>query len=116
VASPPRQEADGGDPGALTALGGGRFELSGSVGFADASRLLAAGDAAFRDEAAAEVDLARVTRADSAGLALLLEWSLSALDAGRTIRYRNVPASLASLASLAGVDDEAALLGSSSGG
>ena len=116
MARPLRQRGDGGEPGALTALGNGRFELSGSVGLADASRLLAAGDAAFRDQPAVEVDLAGVSRADSAGLALLLEWSLSARDAGRAIRYRNVPASLASLASLAGVGAAPGLLESSAGG
>ena len=99
----PRQRADGAVPGALTAVGGGRFELSGDVGFGDAARLLADGDAAFRGEPAVEVDLARVARADSAGLALLLEWSLSARDAGRKIVYQNIPGSVASLAGMSDV-------------
>ena len=103
----PRQRADGAVPGALTAVGDGRFELSGDVGFGDAARLLADGDAAFSGEQAVEVDLARVARVDSAGLALLLEWSLSARDAGRKIVYQNVPGSVASLA---GMSDVAALL------
>jgi phospholipid transport system transporter-binding protein len=103
----PRQRADGAVPGALTAVGGGRFELSGDVGFGDAARLLAAGDAAFRGEPAVEVDLARVARVDSAGLALLLEWSMSARDAGRKMVYQNVPGSVVSLA---GMSDVAALL------
>ena len=109
----PRQRADGAVPGALTAVGGGRFELSGDVGFADCARLLAEGDAAFRELPAVEVDLARVARVDSAGLALLLEWSLSARDAGREIRYRNIPASVASLA---GMSEVAALLSPSADG
>ena len=58
--------------GRLAAAGEGRFELSGEVGFDDAARLLREGDAAFESLQAAEVDLAHVTRADSAGLALLL--------------------------------------------
>ena len=103
----PRQRADGAIPGALNAVGGGRFQLSGDVGFGDAARLLADGDAAFRGEPAVEVDLARVARVDSAGLALLLEWSLSARDAGRKIVYQYVPASVASLAR---ISDVAALL------
>ena len=102
-----RQRADGAVPGSLTAVGGGRFELSGDVDFADAARLLVEGDAAFRGETAAEVDLARVARVDSAGLALLLEWSMSARDAGRKIVYQNVPGSVVSLA---GMSDVAALL------
>jgi phospholipid transport system transporter-binding protein len=108
-----RRNADGATPGALTARGGGRFELSGDVGFADAAQLLADGDAAFRGLPAVEIDLARVARVDSAGLALLLEWSLSARDAGRAIRYSNIPASVASLA---GISDVAELLAPSAGG
>ena len=74
----PRPRADGGAAGALASVGDGRFELSGDVGFADAGRLLAEGDAAFRGLGAVDVDLARVARVDSAGLALLLEWSVAA--------------------------------------
>ena len=59
------------------------------------------------------MDLARVARVDSAGLALLLEWSLAARTAGRGLRYRNIPPALASLA---GISDVAELLGPSSAG
>ena len=107
-----QRKAKGADSAALTALGDGRFQLSGDVGFSDAARLLVEGDAAFRGEAAVDLDLARVGRVDSAGLALLLEWSMSARDAGREIRYRNMPPSLASLA---GISDVAELLEPSGG-
>jgi phospholipid transport system transporter-binding protein len=83
------------------------------VGFADASRLLAEGDAAFAGCERVEVDLARVSQVDSAGLALLLEWSLAARDAGRTLAYRNVPPAIASLA---GISDVAELLSPGPGG
>ena len=95
------------EPGRLAPAGAGRFELSGDVGFEDAARLLAEGDAAFSGLATAEVDLARVARADSAGLALLLEWSLAAAAARRELRYLNVPPAIASLA---GISDVAELL------
>ena len=104
----PRNPADAGaEPGRLAATGDGRFELSGDVGFADASRLLAEGDAAFAGHDRVEVDLASVARVDSAGLALLLEWTLAARDAGRALAYRNVPPAIASLA---GISDVAELL------
>ncbi len=99
--------------GRLAAAGEGRFELSGEVGFDDAARLLGEGDAAFGSLQEAEVDLAGVTRADSAGLALLLEWSVSAAAAGRSLRYRNVPSAIASLA---GISDVAELLSPPGGG
>jgi phospholipid transport system transporter-binding protein len=107
---PPR--ADSGTRARL-AGSGGRFQLSGDVGFADAARLLAEGDAAFGAEPAVEVDLAQVARFDSAGLALLLEWVLSAREAGRSVRYRNIPPPVLSLA---GISDVTALLEPSGGG
>jgi phospholipid transport system transporter-binding protein len=90
-------------PASLTAAGDGRFLLSGDLVFDSAPQLLAAGEAAFGGRSEAEVDLAGVGRVDSAGLALLLEWSLSARGAGRTIRYRNMPDALASLAGISEV-------------
>jgi phospholipid transport system transporter-binding protein len=99
--------------GRLAAEGEGRFALSGDVGFEDAARLLAEGDAAFGALGRAEVDLAGVGRVDSAGLALLLEWSLAARAAGRALAYRNVPPAVASLA---GISDVAELLAPAPGG
>lgn len=109
--NPPPAEASA--PGRLEAAGPGRFELSGEVGFDDAARLLAEGDAAFGPLESVEVDLARIARADSAGLALLIEWSLAARAAGKALRYSNVPPAVASLA---GISDVAELLSPSAGG
>ena len=105
--------AEAGEPGRLAAAGPGRFELSGEVGFDDAARLLAEGDAAFASLESVEVDLARITRVDSAGLALLIEWLLAARGAGKLLRYRNVPPAVVSLA---GISDVAELLAPSTGG
>ena len=51
------------------------------------------------------VDLAGVTEVDSSALSLLLEWRREAVRNGREIRYRNLPASLKSLAELYGVTE-----------
>jgi phospholipid transport system transporter-binding protein len=88
------------DAAALRDVGGGRFALSGDLMFATVPALLGAGDAALGAHAQADVDLAAVGRVDSAGLALLLEWSVSARAAGRALRYRNAPAALAALAGI----------------
>ena len=71
------------------------------------------GDAAFGSLKQAELDLAGVARVDSAGLALLLEWSLAARAAGSSLRYRNLPPAIASLA---GISDVAELLAPVPGG
>jgi ABC-type transporter Mla MlaB component len=88
----------------LRELGDGRFELGGDLVFETVPGLLAAGDAALAAQARAEVDLAAVGRIDSAGLALLLEWTLAARAAGRALGYRNAPGALAALAGLAEVE------------
>ncbi|MEX1993268.1 MAG: STAS domain-containing protein [Steroidobacteraceae bacterium] len=81
--------------------------MTGDLVFDQAARLLGAGDAAFGALPRADIDLAKVERADSAGLALLLEWSVVARDAGRTVNYLNIPPPLAALA---GISEVAALL------
>ena len=50
------------------------------------------------------VDLAAVTAADSAALALILDWVRTARGAGQTITLSNLPDGLVSLAVLYGVD------------
>jgi phospholipid transport system transporter-binding protein len=97
----------------LATAGPGRFEISGDLGFGDAARLLAEGDAAFGGLKQAEIDLAKVGRVDSAGLALLLEWSLSARESGSVLSYRNMPAALSALA---GISDVSELLESAGAG
>jgi len=107
-----RADADS-QPAALAALGPGRFALSGDLDFDDAARMLAEGDAAFGGMKQADIDLSKVARVDSAGLALLLEWSLAAREAGRVLRYSNVPPAVAALA---GISDVSELLGAESPG
>jgi phospholipid transport system transporter-binding protein len=46
------------------------------------------------------VDLSGVTAADSAGLALLLEWQASRKNSSAALTFTNAPSSLMSLASL----------------
>jgi len=51
------------------------------------------------------IDLAGVTEADSAGLALLISWAGQALLAKVTLRYAAVPERLLSLARISEVED-----------
>jgi phospholipid transport system transporter-binding protein len=92
-------------PATLAAVSPGRFALAGDLRFENAARVLAEGDAAFGSLADAEIDLAGVARVDSAALALLLEWSASAREAGRSLRYRNVPEAIAALAGISEVSE-----------
>ena len=51
------------------------------------------------------VDLSGVTEVDSTALSLLLEWRREAIRNGREVRFRNLPASMKSLAELYGVTE-----------
>ncbi len=84
----------------LAALGEGRWSLSGDLLFENAARLLDAGLAAFGAESQVDLDLSKVGRVDSAGLALLVEWSVAARGDGRAIHYRNAPPMLGALAGI----------------
>jgi phospholipid transport system transporter-binding protein len=55
-------------------------------------------DAAFRDHERLQVDFSGVDKADSAGLALLLEWKAQARQRARRIDYAEVPASVLAIA------------------
>ena len=50
------------------------------------------------------IDLTGVTSADSAGLALLIEWIRLGKKQGREIKFLNIPAQMHPLARLFGVD------------
>lgn len=75
--------------------------LEGELSFARVPHWLAQADALAATDA---LDLERVSRADSAGLALLLELSRRARQRGRTLNFRNAPAQLIQLASFFGLD------------
>lgn len=75
----------------LKDLGEGHFALGGEMTFDTAERILVASEEPFEQHTRIEVDLAGVTRADSAGLALLLEWITWANHTVREIRFLSIP-------------------------
>jgi len=50
------------------------------------------------------IDLKGVTRADSAGLALLVEWMRVAHRRHRNIAFRNIPAQMLAIAKVSGLE------------
>ena len=82
----------------LNDLGEGRFELHGEMTFETAERILLASEEPFEQHTRIEVDLAGVTKADSAGLALLLEWITWANHTVREIRFLSMPGRILAIA------------------
>ena len=54
---------------------------------------------------ALHIDLSRITSANSAALALLLEWLKYARRENKTISFKNTPSQIQSIAAVAGIDN-----------
>jgi phospholipid transport system transporter-binding protein len=88
----------------MIACNDGRCTVQGPVTVNNVVSLLAQGAERFTGKHVV-VDLSGVTEVDSSALSMLLEWRREAVRNGREIRYRNLPASLKSLAELYGVTE-----------
>ena len=88
----------------LKDLGEGRFELIGDLTFETAERVLRASEKPFDEHSQIEVDLSQVSKTDSAGLALLLEWITWANHTVREIRFNGMPEKIIAIAKTTEVD------------
>ena len=79
--------------------------LGGELSLATSAGLYRAMKPRLSGEGRLLVDMQGVTRADSAGLALMLEWVEQARQRGRPIRFRGVPEALRSIARFSNVLD-----------
>ncbi len=84
----------------------GRASLAGALTFETVAGLFGETQKLFRDpHPVTLIDLSDVTNADSAGLALLIEWQAMQRAASRKLEINDAPASLISLARLCEADD-----------
>jgi phospholipid transport system transporter-binding protein len=60
--------------GEFAAVGGGRYRVSGDLGFETVPGLWKQSLSRLDDSVAPVIDLGQVTQVDSAGLALMIEW------------------------------------------
>lgn len=82
------------------------FVISGEVDFNTVPVLANESQALFSAGGSAiTVDLGAVTRADSAALALLVQWLRNAEQQQQTLTFRNVPKNLMSIAGVSGLDE-----------
>ncbi len=83
----------------------GTLRLTGALDFANAPTLWRQGRAIFDAEGAShrEIDLAAVERTDSAGVALLLDWTRRARAHGGELRLRHVPQQMLAIVQASGV-------------
>jgi phospholipid transport system transporter-binding protein len=84
--------------------GDGRFSVVGDMSFETAEQILRASEGPFEQHTRIEVNLSQVEKADSAGLALLLEWITWANHTVREIRYEDMPERVLAIAKTTEVD------------
>ena len=84
--------------------GGARWKYVGALNYANAGSVYAA-TVTLPLPTAGEVDLVDVGAIDSAAVAVLVALKRRAIDEGRPLLFANVPAPLAALANLYGVEE-----------
>jgi phospholipid transport system transporter-binding protein len=92
---------------AISEVSPGRVTVTGELTFATARVARQEGEKLF-DASGADrfvVDCAGVTRADSAGLAVLLDWLAWGRRKSRSVSLENLPASLVAIAKISEVDE-----------
>lgn len=85
----------------------GRFAARGALTFANARRARSEGLHALHTSTARElqVDCGGITRSDSAGLAVLLDWMAAMKREGRPLCFANLPPGLLAVARISGVEE-----------
>jgi phospholipid transport system transporter-binding protein len=84
--------------------GNGSWLLAGDLSFTTVPALRGGLDLKSADHPRISIDLAGVTRSDSAGLALLIEWLRESERLGKAITFLNMPAQMQSIARVCGLD------------
>ena len=79
--------------------------LEGDLNFSSVSAMLQSSPTAVTGSQEIRIDLKGVSRADSAGLALLLEWLRTSERAGKAITFTHVPEQLLAISRLCGLDE-----------
>ena len=83
----------------------GYLNVSGELNFFSVMNLWYSSLPLLKNKTSLLFDFSNVTSANSAGLALLLQWQRYAKKHEQTISFNNMPAQLVSIASVAGVEE-----------
>lgn len=89
----------------LERLETGMFAVRGEMDFSSVESLWRQADEQFQGPAALQIDLGGVSRADSAGVALLVEWLCQAKERGQQLRFVNIPAQMTAIINVADLDE-----------
>jgi len=79
--------------------------IAGELTFSTASDVVQQTRTLFADLATVAVDLAGVTRSDSAGVAILVDWMRYAKQNDKSVVFHHIPAQIIAIASASGLDE-----------
>ncbi len=88
----------------LEKVGPGEFRVSGVLSFDSVAAVFKQARELLAGNDPLRIDLAGVERSDSAGLALLVEWTRQARAAGRSIGFANIPEQMRTIAAVSGLE------------
>mgnify|MGYP003406531949 FL=1 len=97
----------------IAAAGPDRLMARGELSFASAGQALQDGLALLPSAGPCTIDLSGITSADSAGLAVLIEWLSVAGERGSALAFEAVPAQLRAIARISDLEE---LIAGQSGG
>lgn len=81
------------------------LRVGGELTFSTVNAILKQSQALFDPIKKLDIDLVNVTRSDSAGLVLLVEWIRSANQANKKIVFHNIPEQMLAIATASGLDE-----------
>lgn len=88
----------------LQAMENGRFAVQGELTFASVPEMLKTSARLFQGQSRIRLDLSGVRRADSAGLALLIDWRAQAGREKRALDFYAIPEQILAMARVNGVE------------
>lgn len=81
------------------------IRVGGELSFATVNDVLLQTNTIFDAASELNIDLTSVTRSDSAGVALLIDWIRTANKASKKIVFHNIPTQMLAIASASGLDE-----------
>ncbi len=88
----------------LTRLSECQYDVTGVLDFDTVPKILKQSEAFIGYDGTIEIDLAQVSKSNSAGLALLIEWKSLALSGGYNVVFSNVPEQIMRLAEVSKIE------------
>ena len=92
--------------GQIEAVADNQFRISGDLDFQTVPGVWKSSLSLFGGHQSLTIDLSGVSRSNSAGLGLLVEWMRYAKAQGCTIKFLNLPEQMLQVAQLCGVDEK----------